>query len=335
MTTRPKRRQSPRFALGQALLTVLFVSVALFAATKCFIREPEVENLPPEEETLPPEAENTLSAEELAAEEARKAHLVRKEGFFTILLSGVDDGNGGSDTNILVAVDTVGKAIYGVSVPRDTKALVGEEYHKINVAYNMGGTEMLRQSVSQLLGIPVDYAVEVDLRGFEALVNAIGGVEFNVPLDMNYQDPYQDLDIQVSKGLQLLDGETALKVVRFRHNNDGTGYGSEDLGRMNTQQNFLKAVAKKTLTLSNVDKIDDFVKIFYEYVETDLSLGNLAWFGTEAIAIGVDNISFSTLPNEWKSPYIYLNAEETLTLINEHLNPYVEDRVMEDLHIPS
>ena len=339
MTTH-RKRQSPRFLLGRLLLTVVFISVALFATTKCLIREPELETPPPEDVELPPaetenDTENTLSAEELAAEEARRSHLERKEGFFTILLSGVDDGNGGSDTNILVAVDTVGKQIYGASIPRDTKARVGDDYHKINVAYNKGGTEMLRQSVSQLLGIPVDYTVEVDLRGFEALVNAIGGVEFYVPLDMDYQDPYQDLDIRVSKGLQLLDGETALKVVRFRHNNDGTGYGSEDLGRMNTQQNFLKAVAKKTLTLSNIDKIDDFVKIFYEYVETDLSLGNLAWFGTEAISIGVDNISFSTLPNEWKSPYIYLNPEETLAMVNQHLNPYKEDRVMEDLHIPS
>lgn len=334
MANHRKHRRSPRFLLGQVMLTVLFMSVALYAGAKCFLQEPEVETAP-EEDTLPTGAESTLSAEELAAEEARRSHLERKDGFYTILLSGVDDGNGGSDTNILVAVDTVGKQIYGASIPRDTKTLVGEDYHKINTAYNVGGTELLRQSVSQLLGIPVDYAVEVDLRGFEALVNAIGGVEFNVPLDMNYQDPYQDLDIRVSKGLQLLDGETALKVVRFRHNNDGTGYGSEDLGRMQTQQNFLKAVAKQTLTLSNVDKIDDFVKIFYEYVKTDLSLGNLAWFGNEAIAIGTDNISFSTLPNKWKSPYIYLNAEETLTLINEHLNPYVEDRVMEDLHIPS
>ena len=337
MATTRKNRPKAQFVLGRFLLTALFMSVALFAAAKCVIQEPELETDPLPEDVFTEDiqqGENGLSAEDLAAEEARRAHLQRKDGFFTILLSGVDDGNGGSDTNILVAVDTVGKQIYGVSVPRDTKALVGSDYQKINAAYNIGGTELLRQSVSQLLGIPVDYAVEVNLQGFEALVDAIGGVEFNVPLDMNYQDPYQDLDIQVSKGWQLLDGETALKVVRFRHNNDGTGYGSEDLGRMNTQQNFLKAVAKKTLTVSNLSKIDDFVKIFYEYVKTDLSLGNLAWFGTEAITIGVDNISFATLPNEWASPYIYLKAEDTLALVNEHLNPYVEDRVMEDLHIP-
>ena len=126
-----------------------------------------------------------------------------------------------------------------------------------------------------------------------------------------------------------------MKVVRFRHNNDGTGYGSEDIGRMQTQQNFLKAVAQQTLLLSNVDKVGEFAKIFQTYVETDLSLGNLAWLGKEAISIGGDNISFSTLPGEWKSPYIYLDQEAVLTLVNDYLNPYVEDRLPEDLQIPS
>ena len=259
----------------------------------------------------------------------------RKPDFYTILLSGVDDHNGGSDTNILVAVDAANDAIYGVSIPRDTKAIINGKAHKINYAYNSGGIQLLADTVSEQLGIPVDYTVQVDLRGFEALVNAIGGVTFNVPVDMDYDDPYQDLHIHLSRGTQKLDGANALKVVRFRHNNDGTGYGSEDIGRMQTQQAFLKAVAKQVLTVSNLGKVDDFVKIFQSYVETDLTVGNLAWLGKEAISMGADAIDFSTLPNEWKSPYIYLDQEATLALINEHLNPYVEDRVPEDLNIPS
>ena len=77
------------------------------------------------------------------------------------------------------------------------------------------------------------------------------------------------------------------------------------------------------------------MKIFQQYVETDLTLGNLAWLGKEAISMGAENISFSTLPSEWRSPYIYLDREEVLTLVNTYLNPYVEDRTMEDLDIPS
>ena len=269
------------------------------------------------------------------ADAALRSHLERKKNFYTILVSGVDNGNGGSDTNILVAVDAGSGSIYGVSIPRDTHAFFNGKDRKINSAYSIGGTALLAEVVSDQLGIPVDYTVQVDLKGFEAVVNAIGGVDFEVPLDMDYDDPYQDLSIHISKGMQHLDGASALNVVRFRHNNDGTGYGSEDLGRMQTQQKFLKAVARQTLVPANLSKVDDFVKIFRQYVETDLTLGNLAWLAKEAIAMGVDSIDFSTLPGEWKSPYIRLDPQATLALVNQHLNPYVEDRVAEDLNIPA
>ena len=203
-------------------------------------------------------------------------------------------------------------------------------------AFGKGGMTKLAEVVSDQLGIPVDYTVSVDLTGFEALVEAIGGVNFDVPINMDYDDPIQNLSIHFKKGVQYLNGADAMRVVRFRHNNDGTGYGSEDLGRMQTQQKFLKAVAKKMLTASNIlTKIDDYAKIFNQYVDTDLSVGNLAWLGTEVLKMGVDKIDFSTLPNEWRSPYIYLIPDETLTLVNTYLNPYVEDRTAEDLHLPS
>ena len=280
-------------------------------------------------------AENTGNAENAENTESLNAHWERKEGFYTILVSGVDDGNGGSDTNILVAVDTVGGHIYGASIPRDTKAIVNGKAHKINYAYNSGGMSGLAEVVSQQLGIPVDYTVLVNLKGFQALVDAIGGIDFNVPVNMDYDDPVQNLEIHFSKGMQHLNGAQALKVVRFRHNNDGSGYGSEDIGRMETQQKFLKAVAKKMLSLSSLDKLDDYVKIFHSYVDTDLTVGNLAWLGGQVIRMGSDNVDFSTLPNKWKNPYIYLVEDELLELINAHLNPYVEDRVAADLHLPS
>lgn len=300
-------------------LILLFAAVAIYAGYQCLFRAPQQLDQP---------VQNTV---ELSPEEvALQSHLERKPDFYTILVSGVDDHNGGSDTNILVAVDVANSSIYGVSIPRDTKAIINGEARKINYAYNAGGTALMAETISDQLGIPVDYTVQVDLQGFVALVDAIGGVTFDVPVDMHYEDPYQDLYIHIDKGVQTLNGENAMKVVRFR-----SGYASQDLGRMQTQQAFLKAAAKQTLTPSNLNKIDDFVKIFQSYVETDLTLGNLAWLGKEAIAMGSDAVSFSTLPNEWKSPYIYLNQEETLALINQHLNPYVEDRVAEDLNIPS
>lgn len=321
------------------LIIILLILTAgvIYAGVHSFFRpleQKQEDPSPAQTADGPAETEPPEDGGAQAAEEALRSHRERKPDFYTILVSGVDDGNGGSDTNILLAVDAAGGNTYGVSIPRDTKASFNGGNHKINAAYNTGGMELLSEVVSDQLGIPVDYTVLVDLRGFEALVEAIGGVDFYIPIDMDYDDPYQDLSIHFSKGTRHLTGEEALKVVRFRHNNDGSGYGSEDVGRMNTQQDFLKAVARKTLTPANVTKVNDFVKIFQQYVETDLTINNLAWLGAQFISMGPDHIDFSTLPGEWKSPYIHLDKEETLTVVNTFLNPYVEDRLPEDLNIP-
>ena len=326
--SRPHSTSSRRRRLVPLLLLVVLIA-AIFAAVHCFLRPPEQkEDIPASSPT-----EQDATKQEGNAEEASR-HKVRKENFYTILVSGVDNGNGGSDTNILVAIDAEAGRIHGVSIPRDTKAIIDDHAHKINYAYNHGGTRLLADTISHQLGIPVDFTVTVDLNGFIDLVDAIGGVDFYVPINMDYDDPLQNLSIHYTEGMHHLTGQQAMEVVRFRQNNDGTGYGSQDIGRMQTQQNFLKAVAKQTLTLSNLDKVGSFAKIFQDSVETDLSLGNLAWLGNEAISMGVDNITFSTLPGEWKSPYIYLDQAAVLTLVNEHLNPYVEDRIPEDLNIP-
>ena len=338
MSRRVRRRQRQQSRTLQVFLAVVLVLLTVCVLVKAFfLKAPEQKAAElPAQPAASDTDDSQQSREEQAAQEALRSHLERKGGFYTILLSGLDDDNGGSDTNILVAVDTVNSYVYGVSIPRDSKAIIDGKARKINYAYNKGGTELLADTVSEQLGIPVDYTVSVNLKGFTALVDAIGGVDFDVPINMDYDDPIQNLSIHFKKGVQHLSGADALRVVRFRHNNDGSGYGSEDLGRMATQQKFLKAVAKKMLSAGNIlTKIDDYAKIFNQYVDTNLTVGNLAWLGTEVLKMGVDKIDFSTLPNAWKYPYIYLDPTETLTLVNTYLNPYVEDRTAEDLHLPS
>ena len=337
MSRRVRRRQRKQPHTLQVFLIIVLVLLTVCVLVKAFfLKAPEQKAAELPAQSAASDTDSQQSPEEQAAQEALRSHLERKGGFYTILLSGLDDDNGGSDTNILMAVDTVNGYVYGASIPRDSKAIIGGKAHKINYAYNKGGTELLADTISEQLGIPVDYTVSVDLKGFTALVDAIGGVDFEVPINMDYDDPIQGLSIHFKKGMQHLSGADALRVVRFRHNNDGTGYGSEDLGRMQTQQKFLKAVAKKMLTIENlVTKMPDYADIFNRYVDTNLSIFDIARFGNAILKMGVDKIDFSTLPNEWRSPYIYLIPDETLTLVNTYLNPYVEDRTAEDLHLPS
>ena len=336
MSRRVRRRQRQQPRTLQVFLAVVLVLLTVCVLVKAFfLKAPEQKAAELPAQSAASDTDSQQSPEEQAAQEALRSHLERKGGFYTILLSGLDDDNGGSDTNILMAVDTVNGYVYGASIPRDSKAIIGGKAHKINYAYNKGGTKLLADTISEQLGIPVDYTVSVDLKGFTALVDAIGGVDFEVPINMDYDDPIQGLSIHFKKGMQHLSGADALRVVRFRHNNDGTGYGSEDLGRMQTQQKFLKAVAKKMLSFENlISNPRKYAEIFGQYVDTDLSVTDLAWFGMQVLGMGVDKIDFSTLPNEWKSPYIYLDPDETLALVNTYLNPYVEDRTAEDLNLP-
>lgn len=329
----PKKQPRRRRSWSRTFLLILFVAAALIGVYKSVVRPMELpakEDASPQTQAASQSNSASTSAEDTAAQTALAAHTERKSNFFTILVSGVDDGNGGSDTNILVAVDADGGSIHCVSIPRDTKAIISGKSHKINYAYNHGGISLLADTISEQLGIPVDFTVTVGLKGFQALVDAIGGVDFYVPVNMDYDDPTQDLHIHFQKGQQHLTGAEALEVVRFRE-----GYASQDLGRMETQQKFLKTVAKQVLKPGNVAKIPTFAKIFEKYVDTDLSLGNIAWLGQEAFSMGSDNISFTTLSGTWKSPYIHLDPSAVLQLVNESLNPYAEDRTTADLNIPN
>jgi len=326
--------QQGRERLAVLSLSLLFFVTAAAAAAACAVRPPE--NTPDDAQTLLP----AVVPDENAAEPAEDGIPVipgrqRREFCYTILLSGLDDDNGGSDTNILMRFDAVNKTIDLVSLPRDTLLHHTWRSNKLNYAYAAGGTELLRTEISNLLGVPVDRCVTVDLRGFIRLIDRIGGVDFDVPADMDYDDPAQDLHIHFAKGLRHLSGQEAMEVVRWRKNNDGSGYAAADIGRIGTQQAFLKAAAGQLLRVKNVPALAEMV---IACVRTDLTLGNLIWFGNEGINIGLEGLRFHTLPGDGAARYrgesVYaLFPEETLALINEALNPYDQPITMEETDI--
>ena len=325
---KPKRRVEQLVA---SLLSLLFLTTAAVATVKYLVRAPEPDQAPPAVEDAAAQQAPEQDDQAVPTTNGR----ARKQYCYTILLSGLDNDNGGSDTNILMRFDAVNKSINLVSLPRDTLLNHTWRSNKLNFAYASGGTELLRKEISNLLGIPVDFHVTVDLKGFISLVDQIGGVDFDVPVNMDYDDPYQDLHIHYAKGMRHLNGQQAMEVVRWRKNNDGTGYATADIGRIGTQQAFLTQVARQLLSVKNVPAM---AEVFLKYVKTDLKLGNLVWLGNEALDIGMEGVSFYTLPGDgsgwYKGESVYaLDPEATLALVNEALNPYVDPIAMEDMDI--
>ena len=329
-----KRKRKQSGSRGErvvvTLLSLLFLTVAVVATVKYVVRAPE-----PVTDNEDQQTQQDGTAEDSDAIQTISNGRERKSKYcYNILLYGVDNDAGGSDTNMLMRFDAVNKTVDVVSLPRDTLMSNG---HKLNSSYNNGGTEKLRSNIEDMLGVPVDFYVSVDLKGFITLIDQIDGVDFDVPEDMDYDDPYQDLHIHFKAGLQHLNGQQAMEVVRFRHNNDNTGYGGQqDLGRIGTQQAFLKTVAQKLMKLENVPAM---AETFLKYVKTDLTLGNLMWLANQALSMGgMDAISFATLPGDGSGYYnkqsVYvLDAQATCDLVNEALNPYNEALTLEDMDI--
>ena len=273
----------------------------------------------------------------------------KSEDFYTVLILGRDTGGGGNtDTMLLASYDVTNQKATVMSIPRDTMVNVGWDVKKINSVYNNNGggekgIRALYKEISQLVGFEPDYQVVVEWEAVGEIVDAIGGVYFDVPRDMDYEDPYQDLSIHISKGYQKLNGEQAMGVVRFR---DGkNGYANGDIGRIETQQAFLKAVIEQMLQVKNVTKINEFAKVFQKNVTTDLSFQNILWFAQKAIfgGLSVENVNFVTMPykgvSAWsryyhqKLSYVVPVADELLELVNNELSPFTQVFTLSDLDI--
>jgi len=147
-----------------------------------------------------------------------------------------------------------------------------------------------------------------------------------VPRNMDYDDPTQDLHIHIPTGYQWLSGKQAVQVLRYRVGNNNTGYPNGDLGRINTQHDFLMSIASQMLTLGNIPNIDKAIEIFNEYVVTDLDTNNIAFFLREFMEMDAENIHFATLPGEGigirGGSYYEIDLVPWVEMINEYLNPF-------------
>ena len=344
------RKGKLRYRLFQALviLSILIIAVTLFL--RSWIQLPEVPDPPGMDLTpggstsqLQPGQTGDVSYE--GAELPDVAKSGRKPGYYTFLLVGKDTTSGLTDTMMLVTYDTQGKKINAISLLRDTMVNTSGKsggQKRLNVVYNRNrgdkklsekerienGMTALKKEVSRLTGIYPDFYVMVEWEAIGRLVDAVDGVEFEVPFDMNYDDPYQDLHIHQKKGLRVLDGRDAMEVIRFRKNNDGS-HSLGDVGRTEIQRDFLTAVLKKCLTPEILLKLPTLVDIFVDNVDTDLAVGNILAFAQLAIGMDVENgVKFVPMPcygvSYGGASLVCVQEKELLALLNDGINPYLD-----------
>ena len=208
-----------------------------------------------------------------------------------------------TDTIIVAKYSPKNQTASMLSIPRDS--FVGRSTasatasDKINAKYQTSPQKTI-DAVNELTGLNIKYYITVDTKALRSLVDAIGGVYFDVPIDMNYDDSSQKLAIHIKKGYQLLNGEQAEGVVRFRHNNNGTSYpveyGDNDIGRMKTQRAFITEVIKQTMKVSNLTKINQLLNIAKEEVETNLSWDTIKDYGAALMNFNTENMTTDVLP---------------------------------------
>lgn len=217
-----------------------------------------------------------------------------KDDTYNILLCGVDESHENADTIVLASFDTKAKTLRLLSIPRDTMSNEERPIQKINASYSVdyeGNIEQTIREVEKVTALPIDRYAITTFEGFEEAIDAIGGVEMYVPMDLEYSDPYQDLEINLKEGDQVLDGKHALQFVRFR-----SGYATGDIGRIGAQQLFFAALADTFLDKSIVTKVPSLAKVVSENMETDFTISEMIWFFKQAQGMSKDYIEMFILP---------------------------------------
>lgn len=238
------------------------------------------------------------------------------------LVLGLDNDETRADVILLLNFDTGSKNLNILSIARDTRVRVKGEYCKINAVYSKG-IRLMKNKITEITGLDIDYYAVMNLKGFRETIDLLGGVEFDVPFRMKYDDPTQDLHINLLKGRQILDGDKAEQLIRYRKGNrKGQGYSEGDIGRIEIQQEFLKELIRQKVNLKYIGKIDEMFGILKKYLKTDMGIDEVVKYAGSIAGLQKDNTGFFTLPgdsvrkdNKWY--YVY-NKKKTQKMIEEN-----------------
>ncbi|MBR2526793.1 LCP family protein [bacterium] len=262
---------------------------------------------------------------------------------FNVLLAGVDANDSASDpwigartdTLIILNIDPKSKSINAISVPRDSKVYLPGDYgiQKINSAHAIGGIDMTKKTLEKTLGIKIHHYIMVHDLAVAKIVDAIGGVPIYVEKNMYYNDYSGNLHVNLTKGLNVLDGQNAVGYLRFRK--DGLG----DIGRTQRQQFFLKAFLEKLQSPQAIAKLPEILDAVSTYVKTDMPFYEISQMAGIAKNIDSDRIEFATLPGAPNKhgyiSYWILDPEKTQEMINKMIyrDRYVDNNKLYNIGI--
>lgn len=272
----------------------------------------------------------------------------KQEPIFCLILGISEDTNAIlTDTIMVSAYNPNSQKAFLISIPRDT--YIGKDKNnptgldKINSLYKSNSRKILDE-VNRITGLKLENYIVIKTKLLREIVDSLGGIEFYVPIDMNYDDQSQNLHIHLKEGTQILDGKKAEQLVRFRHNNNGTSYplsyGDNDIGRMRTQREFIKALANNVIKTKSISKIEDMIKSFFNNLETNFSLSKLILYIPYCIEFNLDNLITDTLPgtpkqlnNLWfyendfnKTNELFKELIQELELTENEINEYTNIR---------
>ncbi len=275
------------------LIAFVFFAVAMGAGLWTFSKIYE----PPVSEGFDDESQVDIIDSLPDEEKSELDKLVEESKRINILLMGMEGPR--TDTLILASFDPESNDLDLISIPRDTyyprPGHDAADKKKINAAYGDDGAQGTMDAVSDILGgVPVHHYVRITYTGVARIVDSLGGVKINIPMDMEYDDPYDNppLHIRISKGTQILNGEKAIQFLRFRKSNNGGGYPDGDLGRMKAQQQFVKSAMGKVLSF----RLPVVANTAFNHIKTDMALTDILKFATDAVGMKGDNIKTYSLP---------------------------------------
>ena len=259
--------------------------------------------------------------------------VIRNDGIYTVVIAARDIAGANTDAIMVAKFDTNNYTLNVVSIPRDTLVNVSYRSKLVNAMYAYGGIDGFMEGITDLIGFRPDDYVVIKLRAIEKIVDAVGGVDYYVPQNMNYDDDAQNLHIHFTKGMTHMTGAKAVEYMRYRK-----GYADADIGRINAQHEFLAAMVSQVLAKKDQIPVTDIVDVFFNDLTTDLTTGQCVWFAKELLKMNAEDVHFDTMPGNYNDyykgrSYVTVTLDEWIEMINAMINPYNVSVTAENLDV--